>query len=552
MKLQGIHRPVAFVLWALSFLFAILIPVCFVYGFPIPFLERSLLHVKNTRKLFELCFIFFSLGLAVHPKRKELILTLKQKADERACSPWALWILTGVYFLLFLWQQITKYLALEINFIPALFFDYMLWYFNQGKICYTGLLHGYYHLNLIMLLFYPFWKIVKSSWILYGADPLIAAAAAIPFFYWTREQLKNPLLALIATFVYLNFRYLQNLLLINFVVEVFYPLFILSAVYFASQKKEGLYYLSVLLGLLVKEDSAIYFGALGLFFLFLPSYRRRGFWTVILSTVYLVFLLKIFLPWSGNNILRGDVANYKALGSTTGGVTKGLLQHPWFLIRELFLPLEKVKTFFKLTSRLLFFPLFSPWFALVIASLYPLFFQSTHQGHSYFYQLSFHYAAAVLPFLFLAFVDGWRRLNKTNFFRKRPFLREGMVAALIFLNGMNFRPFHFTRDGLKTIALAKSLPKDSVVVTQGHLLPYLGYRKWNFYISEQYELRKDTQQAYQNPDYFLFDLCANAYPLSSEELRQKAETLKKNPKFRILYQDHRRLLFESIQHASVA
>ena len=77
------------------------------------------------------------------------------------------------------------------------------------------------------------------------------------------------------------------------------------------------------------------------------------------------------------------------------------------------------------------------------------------------------------------------------------------------------RPLHFTADDLKPIELAKHISKESIVTTQGHLLPYLGYRAWNFYLSPQYELRKDTREAYLNPDYYLFDfwflLCENEY-----------------------------------------
>jgi hypothetical protein len=85
-----------------------------------------------------------------------------------------------------------------------------------------------------------------------------------------------------------------------------------------------------------------------------------------------------------------------------------------------------------------------------------------------------------------------------------------------------------------------------VVVTQGHLLPYLGYRNWNFYLAPPYERSKDTREAYLNPDYYLFDFEANAYPLSPEALRAKAESVKKVGHWKILLEDRRRLLLQKL------
>ena len=537
------NRGLSNLFLSISFIFLFLMCVALVYGFPLPFLAKSLLRVKSLRKLFELFFGSLVLGILCHPDRRRILSSLKEKTGRLTRSKWAIWGMTGVYFLLFFWQQVTKYLALEMNFIPFLFYDYMLWFFDQGKFCYTGLLHGYYHVNLILLFLYPLWKAAPGPWVLHVISPLVVSLSAVPLYGWVREKFQNALLGFGVAFLYLNFRYVQNLLHANFVVEVFYPLFIFSAIYFAFKKREWLYYFSILLGLTVKEDSAIYFGALGAFFLFSPADRKRGGITLLLSMAYLVFIFNVFIPWSGSNILKGDVENYPGQGSTLGEIVKNVLGHPWYFIRELFWPLEKLRTLFKLTSKLLFFPLLSPWFVLVLVSIYPTFFQSTGRG-DLFFQLSFYYVAAVLPFLFLAFADGWQRIQKKSFMRKSPALGWGILTVLVFLNAMNLRPIHFTKEDLKSIQLAKSLPRESVVVTQGHLLPYVGYRRWNFYLSRQYELRKDTQEAYLNPDYYLFDLQANSYPLSQEELSQKVEEVKKDSRFRLTYNDPRHFLFQ--------
>lgn len=531
--------------WILAGIATLLLGISFFHGFPL--LEGTFVKAKSSRKFFEWAFGLFLAGMLIYPNRKDLFISLREKLLNFANSRFAIWILAGVYFLLFLWQQVSKYLALDVNFIPFLFYDYMLWYFDHGRFCYTGFLHGYYHINLILLLLYPVWKIFQNSWVLLVAQPLIGAVAVIPFYLWSRKKLKSVGWALLAGFVYLNFRYLQNVLLVNFAVEIFYPLFIFSSVYFADRKNETFYYLSLFLGLLIKEDSVIYFGALGAFFLFCRGQRLRGFLTVLLSLAYIVWVIKVFIPWSvvpelGSSILKGSLGNYRDLGSTPSGVVGNILKNPLIFIHQLFFPWEKTVTLLKLISKLLFLPLFSPWLILVLAAVYPLFFRS-EQGEL-FTSLALYYSAAVLPFLFLAFVDGWRRIMSWKFISHKPFLRWGVAGVLIFLNGMNFRPNHFDQDDLKTITLAKSIPAEKIVVTQGHLLPYLGYRKSNFYWASPFGKNPKTKEAYLNPDYYFFDLEANAYPYSPEELRNHAVELKKDSHFAVRHEDHRRLLLE--------
>ncbi len=533
-------RPLTFLFFFLSALMATLMVVAFFHGFPIEALEGTPFRLKSTRKLYEFSLLLFGLGVIFYPRRIEFLELLKEKFENFASLPYAIWILTTFYFLCFLWLQITRYFSLEINFVPFLFYDYMLWFFNQGKFCYTGFLHGYYHVNLILLLLYPFWKVFQTSWLLHTAQPLIAVLAAVPLYCWAKERLQSSLLGLLSAFIYLNFRYLQNVLSVNFAVEIFYPLFIFSAVYFAFKKREIFYYLSILLGLLIKEDSAIYFGGLGLFFLFTSHHRARGLFTILLSLAYLFFVLKIFLPWSGSTILNGDLGNYKSHGSDLKEIGKNILLKPWLFVERLFVPIEKTRTLYKLISKLLFLPLFSPWIFLMIIAVYPLFFRAVPGDQ--FVELALFYAAAVLPFLFLAFVDGWRWLRQRKFYFHVPFLKWGIVVLLIFVNGFNLQPFHFTREDLKTISLAKGLPRESIVVTQGHLLPYLGYRQWNFYLADHYGKNPATEKAYAHPDYYLFDFEANPYPLSREELQKRADLLKSHSKFKIVYEDERRLL----------
>lgn len=518
----------------------LIIPVTLFHGFPIESPWGLPLRLKNSRKLWEFFMIALTAGILLHSRRKEILHSLYEKTSRAAAHPVSIWVLAGLYAVLFFWQNATKYASLEINFIPYLFYDYMLWYFPQGKFCYTGFLHGYYHINLIMLLLLPVWKIFHSTWVLHAAGPVIASASSLPFFFWSRDKFKDSLPAFAAAFVFLNFRYLQNVLHVNFAVEIFYPLFIFTAVWAADRHRNLWYALSIFLGLLVKEDSVIYFGALGLFYFFQRGQRVRGAATMTASVIYALFILKVFIPWSGSTILEGDLMNYRDLGSTPAQILWSLAKSPFSFVRELFVPAEKTKTLFKLVSRLIFFPLLSPWFLLAIVAVYPLFFRSV-EG-SQFVELALYYPAPVLAFLFLAFVDGWKKFRETRWGKSLK-LRWILAALLLVFNGFNLRPLRPDAGDRQTIALAESLPRDNMIVAQGHLLPYLGYRHWNFYQAKPYGVNPETRDAYLSPDQYFFDRGANPYPLSEDELRNRISDLKNNPLYEQTLDDGRRVLF---------
>ena len=182
-------------------------------------------------------------------------------------------------------------------------------------------------------------------------------------------------------------------------------------------------------------------------------------------------------------------------------------------------------------------------------AVFPLYFQPGFDKASadiveQFAELSLYYSAPVLPFLFIAFVLGWTWMSRIKFYVKYPLLKWGIITALIFVNAFNLRPEHFKWDDLKTIDLAKKIPPQSSVVTQGHLLPYVGYRAKNFYLAPHFEKNPESKDAFTNPDYYLFDFEANAYPLSAGDLRQKAEELKANGRYKISHEDERRLVLK--------
>lgn len=532
------------VLFVLAALTGLWMMYCVATGFP-PEIAGHVFRVKNMRTPFVLFLVFLLGGLMSCADRKEKIRDWGTKAGAALSKPSALWALAGLYGLLFLWQQVTLYLSIDVNFLPFSFYDYMLYYLPQGKVNYTGLLHTYYHLNNIMMLFLPAWQFFRSPWVLVASYGFFASLAVVPLWGIARERFgaENKTAApFLIVLVYLNYRYLQNVLLMSFSVEIFYPIFLFSALYFSIRKRWTFYYLCVFLGLLVKEDSFIYFSALAVLLFFMKE-RKHAVVTVAITGTYFIGLIKWFVPFTGNTVLQGDAENFGEAGASIGSVLKGFLGDPAELFRNLFLDPRKWRTVFNLLGRLAFIPFLSPAVVLISAPLLPLFLQTG--GDANFVDLRFHYAAAVIPFVFIAFVFGFSNLYRKLPEKHREYFVWVFFVLLLLLNGGSYVTRKISGESLESIAWAKSVPPGANLVTHGHLLPYIGYRKYNYYFAAPFELKEHpAHQPFSEADYYLIDLNVNLYPMDESYFKKKLDVLRQDSRYELVRHEGKRYLFE--------
>ncbi len=523
-------------------------------GLPISIGEWTY-RAKNFKGLVLIGLGFWAVHLALHPQGpKEGILQFKRSAEQALRHKASVWILFIVFGLLFTWQQVAEYLAIEINFLPFSFYDYMLYYFFHGKIHFTGWLHGYYHHNIIMFLLAPFWKLFQSPLLLVLSYGLIASACIFPLYAIAKERFKDALVPFVIALIFLNYRYLQNVLLMNFSVEICYPLFIFSAVYFSMKRKWGLYYLFLVLELFVKEDSFVYGMIIGLLTFFYrdeqnsksAAHRWHGVISVLLSMAYYVFLRTVYSPLIGSDIMFGNSANYAGHGGSFSKMVLMFLGSPWLLFAAFFGSKLKVGVLSKVLSRVAFLPLFSPALILMLIALAPLFLHNTGRDND-FIELRFHYAAAILPFIFIGTVFGFSNLLRKMPARWNDAARWGFCLLMIVLNVGAFHIERFTAEDLKSIAWAKAVPP-GVLLTHGHLLPYAGYREQNFYFAEPFmDPGHPAHQAYSEPDFVLIDMNVNLYPMNRAFFEREISKLKRDQTFELVKQDRdMRYLFKRV------
>lgn len=516
-----------------------------VSGFPVE-LHAIDMRFKNLRKPYHLFLVFSVLGILLHPYLKEVWARLSSFASRMLTGWAAVWALFVFFAVIFVWQQISEYLAIKINFIPFIFYEYMLYYFDHyGMFNYTHILHNFYHLNNILLLLHPLWRIWQNPVFFVAAEGVLGALAVFPVVGIARIRFgKESLIPFGIGFIYLNYRFLYHLLEMNFGIEIFYPLIFLSLFWAFCAERWMLYYLFLFLAFLIKEDVFLYAAGFGCCALFWKGRRAHGLLTVVLSAVFALLVTKWFVPLTGNTILRGSVANFKAYGADGGSLLKTFIEHPFLIFNIMFGDPRKIETMFSLIYPLLFLPLFTPVAVMTALPLLPVFMHLTGRDDD-FYNLHFHYAGAVIPFVFFAFICGF-----SNLYHRIKNLRFGktvlavLMLALLFINGGSYRSSRYDGGNLESIKWAKAVPPGNVV-THGHLMPYIGHRHFNYYFAQPWELMQNPYyRYYHNADYYLFDYSVNPYPMDEEYLRNFQVKIQARVEYELIRTDGIRFFFK--------
>lgn len=541
-KSTNVLSRVFIVLGGLSLVFCL---YALVTGFPPEIFGHTLpVKIKNMKKPLLAAVFFFAAAVLARSSRKEAALALKSRFEGLSAYPAAVWAITAFHALLFLWIQINEYLAVDINFIPFFFYDYQLYYAMKGDFYYTALLHGHYHINNILIPLAPLWSLFKSPLFLISLHGIIAALAAPPLYLIARDQLKSAAAGIVIILAYLGSSYMNGLQRVNFCVEIFYPVLIFWAFYAALKSRWILYSIFAALILSVKDDSFAYLGALGIALFFMRGKKLAGVLSLAAGAVFFILLNSFAMPGS-DEVMESLVWNYVKYGNSVSEIALYFLTHPYEIVVIFLNHPAKLETLFNILYRHGFFPLFTPASFALLFSLIPLFLNS--EGRTDFYLLHFHYAGPVLPFIYISAISGFSFVLKRIPEKRKEAFLWAALAVLFVINAGHFQTRKITPDNLESIKWAKSLPEGANVVTHGSLMPYIGYKEYNYFFAAPWENPKHKHhEIYMNADYYLIDYTVNHYPMNAGFFGEKVAALSANPSYRLARHDDKRFLFERV------
>lgn len=393
-------------------------------------------------------------------------------------------------FIMFSALSSARHFSLSSSSFDLGIFDQAIWNTLQGNPLFSSLRNNMSllgdHFEPILFLIVPLYKIWPDVRVLFVLQSFLLASAVFPLYLIGRLYLKERFLIYAFLISYMFSRPLRGVALSDFHPECFILPLLLWAYYFLVKQRRLLFFLSIFLLALCKEDVAFIISALGIFAFFVRKQRALGTFLFILGPLLWVFETK-FVIASFNPQGIYPYMNRLPFGQTYADNIKAIISHPG-LLSGLVVEKAKIEYFFKIFSPLGFLPLLSPGHYILIGIPFLRNLLPQDPNFSGWYNVSSHYTASVIPFVYIAAISGaaWiiGRLKV-----KRAYVYLGaliLILAFAFQGKNDFsklRKFNKTIKQHRTyerLAYLKNVPDGVSVAANFNLVPHLSHRKYVF------------------------------------------------------------------------
>lgn len=295
-----------------------------------------------------------------------------------------------------------------------------IWKFSTGRGLFNtvrGLPIWGDHCWFVMILYTPLYWLLPRVETLLVLQAFGLAFGAVPLALIILRRQGGSLAALVFAAAWLLSPALQNMNLENFHPEVLAAPFLLWAVERAEAGKWRGFWIALGGALLCKEDVALTTFMLG-FWVFFRN-RRVGVLTMLVSVIWFLFCMKVFLPYfNGHGFFRFQG------GYWFSQFWQAKFEPDFYLsiINQARVGLYA----WKLGLPLLFLFLLNP--SLAAAAL-PGFMVNVLSGNDYLISIDYHYNFQTLPMLFAASAVGFTRLRQKT--AHVPFLSLIILAAVL-------------------------------------------------------------------------------------------------------------------------
>lgn len=326
------------------------------------------------------------------------------------------------------------------------------------------------HFFPVIALFAPLYWIRPGAETLIVAQGLLLAASIVPVFVFMRSRISTAP-AFCLAIAYGCFWGIQRAMAFDVHETAFAPLAIATVILAMDQRRWRLFWLSVAVMLLIKEDHIPLLAAVGIY-LVTHGERRRGAIAVAVSVAVFVAVIAAIVPALSDTREYGYTSAYA-----------NVMARPWMAPLFLISPAAKLETALLWFLPFAFLSLASPLAVLIVPFALTRFLSDspTHWG------TVFHYSAPLAPIMAMSAADGLARLAlRFNQANARRFM-EASAAACLFLCAVLpgrqplwrvFAADHYAAS--KSASLGRivllTIPATASVVAQSAIVPHLSLR----------------------------------------------------------------------------
>ncbi|MGA1244015.1 MAG: DUF2079 domain-containing protein [Ilumatobacteraceae bacterium] len=308
-------------------------------------------------------------------------------------------------------------------------YDQGFWLVSRGGqsfVTVRGLEFWGHHVNLVAVLFAPFYWLGAGPSFLYVVQACVMGLGAIPVYLLARDRFRTPWMGLVFAVVFLMYAPVQWIVWANFHPEALVVTPLLASWWCARTRRWRWFTVFVVLALSMREDAALAVAMLGVV-LAAPHLKdvlaalrskswgsisgdsgvamRAGVYTFVAGSVWYLICTRFVIP----HFNRGDEpfyvsAYYGNYGDTTAQVVGEILRRPQRVISDATQP-DRLRFFRDLLLPLGVTPLLAPLQLLVAV---PQMLASVIGTSPYARQIRWQYTSVMIAPLMVAAIDGAR------------------------------------------------------------------------------------------------------------------------------------------------
>lgn len=451
-------------------------------------------------------------------------------------------------FINFFSHKYIEYYNFQLSSVDFAHFDYTVWNTIKGRILELSIGEDYlYYKNLLgnhfsplLMLFSLFHFITESHIWLPFTQAFILAFSLIPLYKLANKYLNNIYYSFYFSLAFIYSKFFTRIIKYEFHLEIIYiPLLLIFFMSFDKLKKKftsksfTYFLISLILVLLVKEDSAIILSGLPIYYLIKSKGLKNKFISfslLIASFLWLMATTKIIMPFFHKPNFPIDSSTYMMLWDKYGNNMKDIIitacLHPHWVLNDILTN----KAFYYLFVPLLFIPFIKTTF-LIFAPILGLHLIASLKIMKY---LMIYYSAPILPLIFYVFLKNIKS-TKMNL----NIIKITIVLLLAFnIGGFKLKAYDKSYDGLnesiQRVPTAQFYNDEKIYVV-GSVLTRLPYN-YNFKRFSKMEMLENKNAT------FIVSKKGNNYPFNGEEINLIINKLRSSHK--LIFQENDLYIFK--------
>ncbi len=429
------------------------------------------------------------------------------------------WIVVAIFLIfssLYSLLSVIRHNHFQSQGIDFSIYDQALWLYSKFERPFStvgGNLDLADRFRPIMLFISPLYWFTQNERVLLIFQAIILSAAVFPIWLIARKFLPR-VLAVSVAFIYVDFIGIQAVNTYDFHEMSVLPLLLAWLFYFLEKDRWKSFFITLILCLAVREHVGLVLSFLGIYIWTCKKNLKIGIITSIISIIWSVMAIKLFMPILGQN----GYDSFVQRGDTLNGAITGYIFNPVFAVKSFFLPLGKTYTLFWT-----FFSFgFLPVFALTLLPIIGFQFASRFLDlmHPIRWTIYYHYSAELSVLMSVATIIALSKILK----RFGQSIKTVIILLILLLvphlmtNAILHAPlknllkwqFYQNQPWMEDNKMILSLiPLGAPVASQNNLLPHMSHRKEVFLlpkVSGADYIVVDLHAGQDNWDFYTSDL----------------------------------------------